>query len=214
MDQGYGPNAGAPAHPPNPDEQDRGLLGALGGAAVGGYAGHKVNHGFIGAIGGAYAGHKLEDHIKEEKKKKKAEKKAQAAAMGVPYRRGSSSSSSSDSDDGKHGKRPTQFRGNFSGSSSQITLDKDYDLIASCASVSGGHRLSSISLNDILTNEDGHFRWVMHGGNFGGSARHVRLENEGRVLVAELGKVDGHWREDRIWLDERITNNDGDLKFV
>lgn len=203
-----------------PNEADRGLMGALAGGAAGGFAGHKMgHHGFIGALGGAYAGHKLEDYTKDERKKKKAEKKAQAAAMGVPYRRGSSSSSSSSSDDEKKkrkgaGQKTAKFRGNFSGSCNQISLDKDYDLIASCSSVGGGHKLSSISLNDIITNNDGHFEWVNHGGNFGGSARHVRLENGGKVLVAELGKIDGHWKEDAIWLDERITNDDGDLRFV
>ncbi|KAF2103956.1 CNVH-domain-containing protein [Rhizodiscina lignyota] len=214
MDPAFGAPAGAPGMPPNPNEQDRGLLGAIGGAAAGGYAGHKLGgHGFIGALGGAYAGHKLEDHVKEERKKKKAEKKAQKIAMG---RRGSSSSSSSSSSsDDDHGKQHhQQFRGNFSSSSSQMSLDKDYDLIASCSDISGRPKLSSISLNQVLTNDNGHFRWVPHGGNFGGSARHVRLENGGRVLVAELCNVDGHWREDSVWLDERIENSDGDLRFV
>lgn len=168
-----------------------------------------MHHGFIGALGGAYAGHKLEDYVKEEKKKKKANKLGHG---------GSSSSSSSSSDEGKHKIQQqassARMRGNFSGSSNQISLDRDFDLIASCSAVDGSHRLSSIKLNDYITNDNGHFRWVNSGGNFAASAKNVHLENSGKVLVAELCTVDGHWRQDGIWLDERITNNDGDLNYV
>lgn len=187
-------------------------MGALAGGALGGYGGHKINHGIIGTVGGAIAGSKLEDHFKDEKKDKKKKK-----------RRGSnsscSSSSSSSSDDEKRARRGHQSQalaGNFSASSESITLDGDYDLIASCRTAGGHTKLSSISLNDVLANMSGNFTWA-RGGHFGPTARNVRLIEGGRVLEAELGDggATAHgWGLRRIRLDERITNEDGELKFL
>jgi hypothetical protein len=228
---GY-PQAGAPFDPNDPNAtQDRGLMGAVAGGALGAYGGHKVHHGFLGAVGGAIAGSLAEDALKKKNKEKKAQR--------IGGRRDSSSSSSSSSDDEKkkkkyglaaagvagtgaaayamhqkpHSPARQPMRGNFSASSTSITLDKDYDLIASCTNVRGEHKLSSISLNQCLTNSHGHFGWFK-GGNFGASARNVRLIEGGRVLEAELGTGGGGWNWDRIRLDERISNNDGDLVFL
>lgn len=74
--------------------------------------------------------------------------------------------------------------------------------------------MSSLSLNQVLTNEDGHFKWVAAGGNFGGSARDVRLVDGGMVLEAELCRCDGTWKRNRVRLDERVGNEDGELVFV
>jgi hypothetical protein len=111
----------------------------------------------MGAIGGAIAGSLAEDALKKKKKEKK-KKDHQYGGR----RNSSSSSSSSSSDDEKkkkkyalagagaagvgtaayihhhgkndHGHQPVHaMRGNFSASSTQITLDRDYDLIASCS---------------------------------------------------------------------------------
>ncbi|KPI44233.1 uncharacterized protein AB675_8725 [Cyphellophora attinorum] len=46
---------------------ERGLLGAVGGGAAGAYGGHKVNHGFLGAIGGAISGHLAEEYAKKKR---------------------------------------------------------------------------------------------------------------------------------------------------
>ncbi|THV64728.1 CNVH-domain-containing protein [Aureobasidium pullulans] len=202
-----------PGQPPTAEE-DRGLTGALAGGALGAYGGHKLNHGFIGAMGGAYAGHKLQDTLSEEKKKKKAEK----LAAGRPHRRdsGSSSSSSSSGSSGRssHHHAQQQFRGNFSASSEDVSLDKDgNDLIARCRSVDGSLTFSSISLSEVLTNSDGRFRWQRNGG-FRASARNVHLVDGGRVLRAELGDGRGGWNRDEVRLDEMITNNNGSLEFV
>jgi hypothetical protein len=163
----------------------------------GGYAGHKMNHGIIGTLGGAYAGHKLEDKWKEHHNKPEL---AAQQPMQPPVQ--------------QHQTSHTQMLGNFSMSSSRISLDRDYDLIAECTAVNGHQKMSSISLNQVLTNEDGHFKWVSSGGNFGGSARNVQLVDGGKVLEAELCKCDGSWNHDRIYLDEKIGNEDGDLRFV
>ena len=98
-----------------------------------------------------------------------------------------------------------------------MSLDKDYDLIASCKDIKGQNKLSAISLNAVLTNSDGHFQWVhpdSGAGNFGASARNVKLIDQGRMLEAELRCCNGTWRRDTIRLDERIENSDGDLRMT
>jgi hypothetical protein len=181
-------------------EEERGLMGALAGGVAGGYAGHKMHHGIIGTLGGAYAGHKLEDKWKDHHNKPAPPPAQQPiqAQIQAPI---------------QHHSGPPML-GNFSLSSNRINLDRDYDLIAECTVVNGEHRMSSISLNQVLTNEDGHFKWVGAGGNFGGSARNVHLIDGGKVLEAELCRCDGSWNHDRICLDERIGNEDGDLRLV
>jgi hypothetical protein len=195
-----------PSQPPYPQEQDdeRGFMGAVAGGAAGGYAGHKVHHGVLGTIGGAIAGSLAEDAIKKHKKKEKKEGKWGHG------RRDSSSSSSSDSDDGRA--HPT-FRGNFSASSTDISLEHDYELTARCRSVSGELHRSSLSLNSVLSNHFGSFVWAS-GGNFGASARNVHLAEGGRVLDAELADGNGHWKRAWVRLDERITNQNGHLVFL
>lgn len=204
-----------PANPQiNPqDPADRGVMGALAGGALGGYGGHKINHGIIGTVGGAIAGSKLEDHFKDEKKDTK---KKQKKRRGSNSSCSSSSSSSDDEKKARRGHQPHALAGNFSASCERITLDGDYDLIASCRTASGHSKLSSISLNDVLANMSGNFVWA-RGGHFGPTARHVRLVEGGRVLEAELGDggATAHgWAQRRIRLDEKITNEDGELKFL
>jgi len=103
--------------------------------------------------------------------------------------------------------------GNFSASCTSITLDRDYDLIASCANVQGHTKLSSLSLNNCLSNQHGAFVWA-RGGNFGASARNVRLVDGGKVLEAELGTGGGGWEWASIRLDEKVSNEDGELVFL
>jgi hypothetical protein len=192
---GYQPPAGAP---PQADEE-RGIMGALAGGAAGGYAGHKMHHGFLGTIDGAYAGHKLEDKYKEHHNKPPPspthQKPPPVPMTSRPHGNG-------------------HKMGNFSASAHNTTLDGDFDLIAECTAIDGKKKLSSISLNQLLTNDDGHFQWVPAGGNFAGSARNINLVDGGAFLEAELRACDGRWVRDRICLDERIENSDGDLKFV
>ncbi|KAL5340659.1 CVNH domain-containing protein [Aspergillus crustosus] len=196
---------------------DRGALGALAGGAAGAYAGHQVHHGVLGTIGGAIAGSLAEDALKhtnkpDEKKEKKSRK------WEFHRHNSSSSSSSSSSDSGNEEKKnkpaPTNKpRGNFSASSSRISLQGNNELVASCRSVSGRENTSRLPLNSVLTNDFGHLKWK-RGGNFGASARNVRLTEGGRVLEAELGDGRGGLRRDWVRLDERITNRDGELVFL
>ncbi|KIV81517.1 hypothetical protein PV11_03694 [Exophiala sideris] len=227
------PAPGAPLDPNDPQAQDRGFMGAVAGGALGAYGGHKVHHGFLGTIGGAITGSMAEDAYKkhkkeknplrrhssssssssdEEKKKKKHGWVAPAAAVGAgAYGMHQYPPHHQQQPQQQHqGQQYVQLRGNFTSSSHSITLDRDYDLIASCADVHGNHKLSSISLNNCLANEHGHFIWA-RGGNFGASSRDVRLCEDGKVLEAELGTGDGRWNRTSIRLDERVSNNDGKL---
>jgi len=181
-------------------------MGALAGGAAGGYAGHKMHHGVIGTLGGAYAGHKLEDKWKDHHNKPPSPNPQHPLPPPVP-----------------HGTRPEHGNygggqmGNFSFSSEKISLDGDYDLIAECTNVDGHKKLSSISLNQVLTNDDGHFRWVSPGsgpGNFGASAKDVRLVDGGATLEGDLKNCNNEWVRDRIHLNERIENSNGDLRLL
>ena len=201
-----------PPVPPKPGEgqtdEERGVMGALAGGLAGGYAGHKVHHGLLGTLGGAYAGHKLEEAYKQHHNKP-----ASPQPPPVP-----------------HGSHPAHApphqvmyaavpgaRGNFSASARNIAIDKDFDLIASVRAIDGSEKLSSIALNSVLTNDNGHFRWVKEGGNFAASAREVHLSPPGQgplELRAELRTMDGRWQRSGIRLDEEIENHDGDLRLV
>ena len=159
-----------------------------------------MHHGVLGGIGGAVAGSMLQDHFSDKKDEKKHQQQQQQQMQhhGVPI---------------PPSGHQQNFRGNFSASSTQMSLDRDYDLIASCTDRHGQKRLSSVSLNACLSNEFGKFKWAK-GGNFGGSARDVRLVEGGRVLEAELAAGDGSWRRARVQLDEGVGNEDGELKYV
>ncbi|KOS19056.1 N-acetylmuramoyl-L-alanine amidase sle1 [Escovopsis weberi] len=52
------------------------------------------------------------------------------------------------------------------------------------------------------------------GGNFGASARDVRLTNDGQRIEASLCRQNGDWVTSSINLDERISNDNGTLRFI
>ena len=189
------------------------MMGALAGGAAGGFAGHQVNHGFLGGVGGAVAGSMLEDaaknHQKMGKKDKKGKKDKHHKRRGS---RSSSSSSSSSSSDSSHGKRRGKV-GNFHASSRDVRLEGRAILVAECRDTKSHLHRSTINLNDCLTNTSGQLRWAK-GGNFAASSRQIHLADGGMTLVAELGDGRGGWVHNTISLNERITNEDGDLKYV
>ncbi|KAL2810131.1 CVNH domain-containing protein [Aspergillus granulosus] len=213
---GYAPTATDPEGPTAADE--RGVLGAVAGGAAGAYAGHQVHHGVLGTIGGAIVGSLAEDAVKNKTsgKEEKKEKKEKKSRFGFHRRGSSSSSSDSDKEEAKKpepASPPPTRRGNFSASSSSISLRGGYELVASCRSRSGHQRESRLPLNSVLMNAFGHFQWRRNG-NFGASARNARLIEGGRVLEAELADGRGGWTRDWVRLDERISNNDGNLVFL
>ena len=86
-------------------------------------------------------------------------------------------------------------------------------LVAEAANMNGHHHRSEIDLNDCFTNTNGRMHWA-RGGNFAASARNIRLADHGKVLEAELGDGRGGWQHNAVYLDERITNDDGHLKMT
>lgn len=204
-----------------------GIIGAVGGA----YAGHKLedamkdkkkekkhkkHHSGSGSHGGRRRGSHSSsssssssssdsDSDKDKKHRKHRKDKYAAAGAGA-----ASYGRSIGHDAGGH---QGGYAGNFTASASNIMLDRDYDLIALCSDRHGKEKLSSIRLNDYLTNDWGHLKWAK-GGNAFASARNVRLSLNGRVLEAEMGDGRGGWSQSRIVLDERIGNEDGELVFV
>jgi len=195
--QGY-PPVNPPYGAPNPeDEGDRGIMGALAGGVAGGYGGHKLHHGFLGGVGGAIAGSMLEDQYKKhEHEKKEHELQEQYAHQ----HRG----------EGHHlGGGPAGFLAN----SRDVHLEDNCILVAECANHHGGHFRSAIDLNNCLTNSWGKLEWARDG-NFAASARGIRLVDGGKVLEAELNDGNGEWRQSHVWLNERITNNNGCLEML
>jgi hypothetical protein len=167
--------------------------------------------GVLGALGGAFAGHKLEEAYKHHHNKPfPSPSPSPAPPQYAPQQQYVPPPAPPQ----QYSVGGLALRGNFSASSTSITLDGDYDLIASCGTTRGDRKLSSISLNQVITNDDGNFKWVHSGGNFGASARNVRLTEGGTVLEAELATRDGRWNHAKTWLNEMITNDDGELKYV
>ncbi|KAL9108396.1 MAG: hypothetical protein Q9227_006857 [Pyrenula ochraceoflavens] len=182
--------------------QDRGIMGAMAGAAAGGYGGHKFGgHGFLGALAGAFAGHKMEDAFKhrDEEKKHEQQQQQQVAPAG-----------------GNHSQSGNaQPEGNFHASSYKICLDEDYNLVAKCAALDGRYYWSIFPLNEFIGNNDGRFEWTSEGdGDFLASAKHVKLIDDGKGLKAELYGLDGRWHTSKICLNERITNENGELGIL
>ncbi|KAL6797432.1 Cyanovirin-N [Trichoderma sp. SZMC 28013] len=98
----------------------------------------------------------------------------------------------------------------FSASAQNFWLEGGHILVANVADRDGNWVESRIDLNDFIGNEDGWFMW--DGVNFAESANDIRLE--GSLLTAELPMRDGGYRERQgIELNDRISNNDGQLVF-
>lgn len=267
-DQGYPTQYDNQSSP----DGERGVMGALAGGAAGAFGGHKVGGkvGYsktstvIGAVAGAIAGHKLQDAVSDWKDKRDEEK--QEHQHGHHHSPPNHHFSHHDDDEKP---RSGNFAGNFTASSRDIRLDAhgEYNLHASCRRSDGSYQQSTISLNRILENDGGSFRWATGGststvavqqgdtlrgiaarfncsfediarhnnisnpdmiypgqvlqipgggsggGNFGASARDVRLVEGGQRLEGELLR-DGHWVRSSIVLDERISNGNGTLQHI
>jgi uncharacterized protein YcfJ len=149
-------------------EGDRGIMGGLAGGAAGAFGGHalggKAGHGtsgtIIGAIAGAFAGHKAQDAAsdwKDQRDEKKEEEKVQQQQQHHQDHVPEHQSGSAQQSQRHHG----DFGANFSDSSREIRLDAhgDYNLHAQCRCPDGSYQSSTISLNGILENDEGSFRW-------------------------------------------------------
>ena len=78
---------------------------------------------------------------------------------------------------------------------------------------SGSSSSSSSSSSD--SGESSHALPVaMMAGNYSASSRGVRLEDDGRTLVADCRDVNGHHRESRLDLNACLTNTNGSLRWA
>lgn len=264
-------------------EGDRGIMGGIAGGAAGAFGGHKLGgqsgHGtagtIIGAISGAFAGSKTQDAVgdwkdEHDEKKKWEKQQEQEHKYNQEHHSGQPPQHEQRRNSGDERSRG-DFGGNFTASSKDIRLDAhgDYNLHAQCRRADGSYQSSTISLNHIIENDGGSFRWsqgssggastytvqqgdtlraiasrfshcsyedlAQHnnianpdqiwpgqtlqvpgggsrgGGNFGASARNVRLTRGGQELEGELGPS---WHTRCLNLDERIGNRNGCLEFV
>ncbi|KAK1830668.1 CVNH domain-containing protein [Podospora conica] len=299
-----------------PLDGERGVLGAIGGGVAGGFGGHAVGNAagghnklgtVFGVVAGAIAGHKLQDGVedwkdgrdekKEEEKRKEEERKRDEERKAEERKRDEERKREEEK---RRHEQPQQsssgvkYAGGFSGSVRDIRLDSggEYMLRASCRRMDGSYQDSSISLNKILENDQGSFRWASQGskrqpspqrgcatrqvtvqpgdtlraiatqvgctfdelarangiqnpdliypgqilnvpggahgghqghgngheqrggdtGNFGASARNVRLVDGGKRLEGELLR-NGQWVGSSVVLDERIGNDNGTLTY-
>ncbi|KAK3310667.1 the Mocvnh-Lysm module from the rice blast fungus Magnaporthe oryzae protein [Chaetomium strumarium] len=86
------------------------------------------------------------------------------------------------------------YAGNFSSSSQDIRLDThgDYVLYAACRRLDGSYQSSSISLNQIIGNDNGSFRWASSRGRHsssGSGPRQVTVQpgDTLRAIAAQVG---------------------------
>ncbi|KAJ5352836.1 Cyanovirin-N [Penicillium brevicompactum] len=103
----------------------------------------------------------------------------------------------------------------FHASASKIELEDDHILKATLRNEDGDEDDSTLDLNEIIGNDDGHFAWG--GGGFKDSADEISFDLEGDedvpILRAKLKDVDGEEHEADINLAERIGNDNGHLVF-
>ncbi|GKT83941.1 CVNH domain-containing protein [Colletotrichum tofieldiae] len=216
--QGYRNDGPPGSSGPGGEDGERGLTGALAGGAAGAFGGHKVggNFGhsktstFIGAVAGAFAGHKLQDGVSDWKDKRDEEKKNEHKNdHDRPHDRPEEHHHS-----GHHGghnddkPRSGNYAGGFTGSSRDIRLDAhgEYNLHASCKRRDGEWQSSTISLNRILENDQGSFRWSSGSSAGGDSSVTVQQGDTLRNIAArfnvgfeEIARHNNIPNPDQIW---------------
>ncbi|KAI1649248.1 Cyanovirin-N [Daldinia loculata] len=105
---------------------------------------------------------------------------------------------------------------NFYASSQDIRVDDGHILRARLRAEDGGEIDSEVDLNQFIGNDNGRFEWG--GVNFSETARDVSFSIEGGdsvpVLRAELQNLDGEWVGADINLGERISNDNGQFRFI
>ncbi|ORY64486.1 CVNH domain-containing protein [Pseudomassariella vexata] len=175
--EGYGRNSSYPGDGQGFEgDGERGLMGAAAGGAAGAFAGHQAGHGVLGALGGAFAGHKLEDFAKDRRESKKEEEQRKHQMHSPPppppaYNSGEhrqhephGNQQSQDSHSQSRSMGGGGLAGNFSASSHDVHLEGNLILRATCRRPGGADEHSSIDLNRVLGNQDGHFHWVSGSG--------------------------------------------------
>ncbi|EPS34930.1 hypothetical protein POX_a00102 [Penicillium oxalicum] len=107
----------------------------------------------------------------------------------------------------------------FHASATSIHLEDGHILKATLLNGEGDEVEATLDLNDIIGNNNGTFDWG--GVNFADSAENIEFSQDERedgppipVVRAHLGNLDGDMVPADINLAERITNDNGELRFV
>ena len=96
----------------------------------------------------------------------------------------------------------------FSRSSKDISISHSV-LTANCRDSDGSYNVSTLDLNDWITNIDGTLRWA-EDGKFYDTSKGTSL-TDGVTLKAKCKNVDGSYVSSTLNLDEKIANVDGKL---
>lgn len=155
----------------------------------------------LGAVAGAVAGHKLQDGVsdwkdnrdeeKEKKKRDEEEKKRREEQQQQNQHHGNHHHAAPPQHHHSQA-RGVSYAGNFSASSRDIRLDAhgEYMLHASCGRLDGSFQHSSISLNKIIENDQGSFRWASGSRDNGNSKPSSVTVQPGDTLRNIAARVD------------------------
>ena len=156
----------------------------------------------LGAVAGAVAGHKLQDGVsdwkdnrdeeKERKKREEEERRRREEEQAHQQQHGGFGGGHHHNppppqySSGNHyqSSRGVNYAGNFSSSSRDVRLDAhgEYMLHASCRRTDGSYQQSSISLNRLIENDQGSFRWASSQGHQGGGGGNTVTVQHGDTL--------------------------------
>ena len=156
----------------------------------------------LGAVAGAVAGHKLQDGVsdwkdnrdeeKERKKREEEERRRREEEQAHQQQHGGFGGGNHHNppppqySSGNHhqSSRGVNYAGNFSSSSRDVRLDAhgEYMLHASCRRTDGSYQQSSISLNRLIENDQGSFRWASSQGHQGGGGGNTVTVQHGDTL--------------------------------
>ena len=104
----------------------------------------------------------------------------------------------------------------FSRTCSNIRLEDDSRLLATCRTRDQRPSQTGYNLNNRIANINGQLKWRREG-NYEATCRNCHLEfaNNNTVtwLICECRRRDQTWRPTQIKLDDGIDNNDGMLQY-
>jgi len=102
----------------------------------------------------------------------------------------------------------------FTRSSRHVSLGPDFILKADCRTCKGAFQPSFVDLKGFVGNVNGNLQFDNH--SFHQSSRFAIVETRGDAsfLVAECRTVAGNWQRSQLRLDDRISNQDGVLRYT
>ncbi len=163
------------------------MLGAVAGAV----AGHKLQDGVSDWKDNRDEEKEKKKHEEEERKREEEERKRREEEQSHQQHHGGLGGGFGGGNhhnppppqhsggDHHQSSRGVSYAGNFSSSSRDVRLDAhgEYMLHASCRRTDGSYQQSSISLNRLIENDQGSFRWASQGHQGGGGGNTVTVQH-------------------------------------